>query len=69
MKHDELPLQVGDRVKYDNHGVGVDDASGVIVERLRGDYLRVYWTDLSVTTTHRCHSLRRDADIIGQQRH
>jgi len=65
MRHDELPLQVGDRVKYDNHGVGVHDSSGVIVGRLRDDYLRVYWIDLSVTTTHRCHSLRRDSDLVG----
>jgi hypothetical protein len=58
MEHDEQPLQIGETVTYDNHGVGVA-ASGVIVERLGEEYIRVFWNDLSVTTTHHCHSLKR----------
>jgi hypothetical protein len=54
----ELPLQVGETVRYDTHGVG-GNTSGVIVERLGGDYLRVLWSDMSAPTTHRSHSLKR----------
>lgn len=66
MEHDDSPLQVGEMVKYDNHGVGVE-ASGVVVGRLGTDYIRVFWNDLSVTTTHRCYSLKREADTIRQR--
>jgi hypothetical protein len=66
MEHDDLPLQVGERVKYDNHGAGAG-ASGIIVERLRAEYLRVFWSDSSLTTTHRCHSLKRAADTKRQE--
>jgi len=61
MEHDDLPLQIGERVRYDNHGSGVG-ASGVVVERLSADHIRVFWNDLSVTATHHCYSLKRETD-------
>jgi hypothetical protein len=58
----ELPLQVGETVTYNDHGVHTRlCASGVVVQRLREDYLRVLWSDMNVPTTHRAHSLIRDA--------
>ncbi len=66
MEHDDQPLQVGETVQYDNHGAGTS-ASGVVVERLGEDYLRVFWSDLSVTMTHRCYSLKRVAHTRWQR--
>jgi hypothetical protein len=64
MKRDDLPLQVGEMVKYNDYRSGAGVA-GIIVERLGDDYIRVKWGDLSVPTTHRSHSLRRaDARIL-----
>ena len=54
----ELPLQIGDTVKYDSRGTGTATTNGVVVERLAGDYVRVLWDD-TAAPTDRSHSLRR----------
>jgi hypothetical protein len=51
MEPEELPLQVGDTVKYDHYAAG-PGVSGIIVECLSDDYLCVQWSDLSVVTKH-----------------
>jgi hypothetical protein len=61
MEHDDLPLQVGDTVRYDHYAAAVG-LSGVVVERLDDGYLCVLWNDLAVPTTHYSHNLRRTAD-------
>jgi hypothetical protein len=58
MQPDELPLQVGDTVTYNNH-VAAMGISGTVVARLGQDILRVKWSDLSVPRTHRGASLKR----------
>jgi hypothetical protein len=59
-KRGELPLQVGEKVKYNDHGLRARlCANGVVVQRLRDDYLQVLWSDTKVPTTHRAHSLIR----------
>ena len=58
MQSQELPLQIGETVMYNAYATG-RGASGVIVERIGDDCLRVKWQDVSVPTTHRSHSLRR----------
>lgn len=67
MEHDDLPLQVGERVMYDNHGAGAG-ARGVVVGRLGTDCLRVFWNDVSATTTHRCYNLKRATHTNSQLR-
>jgi hypothetical protein len=62
MEYVQLPLQVGETVRYDNHGMR-EGATGVIVQRLSDDYLRVKWSDMAVATTHRSHSLIRSGAL------
>ena len=50
-------LGIGDKVSYDGYSAG---GSGVVVERLASDYVRVLWSDCIVPMTHRIHSLRRE---------
>ena len=52
----ELP-QIGDRVRFRECNLR---ASGVIVEDLTDDYVKVQWSDWMVPTTHRRHSLELD---------
>jgi hypothetical protein len=59
MHSKELPLQIGETVMYNAYASGLG-VSGVIVERIGEDCLRVKWQDVSVPTTHRSHSLRRE---------
>lgn len=59
MFSNEYPLQIGETVTYNTYAVG-RGVSGVIVERVGADCLRVQWQDVSVPTTHRSHSLKRD---------
>jgi hypothetical protein len=65
-EHDELPLQVGETVRYNEYYAGT---TGIIVEKLNDDYLRVHWADMSVPTTHRGHSLRRAGCTDRRRRH
>jgi len=58
LEHDELPLKVGDTVTYNNH-VAAFGITGIVVERVGQDLIRVKWGDLSLPTTHRSHSLKR----------
>jgi hypothetical protein len=58
MEREELPLEIGEIVKYNDYAAGAG-VSGVIVEHLGEDYMRVKWGDLPGPTTHRSHSLRR----------
>ena len=61
MDHDELPLQIGDTVTYNNH-VSAFGVSGIVVACLGKGCLRVKWSDLLVPTTHRSHSVKR---VVG----
>lgn len=47
-------LQIGDRVGFDDSSVC---ATGVIIEEVGSDYLKVQWSDCPVGTTHRRHAL------------
>jgi hypothetical protein len=48
-------LRVGDRVRFrDNSG---SSDWGTVTELLPGEYARVRWTDLPVTTTHSMQAL------------
>jgi hypothetical protein len=67
MQYVELPLQIGETVTYDNHGLR-QGANGVIVQRLSDDYLRVKWSDMPVPTTHRSDSLIRSG-ALRHRRH
>ena len=59
-KRGESPLKVGETVTYNDHGLRSGlRARGVVVQRVRDDYLRVLWSDMKVPTTHRAHSLIR----------
>jgi hypothetical protein len=66
MERDELPLQIGETVRYNAYAAGAN-VVGVIVERLRNDCLRVKWQDVALPTTHRSHSLLRAADRHSKQ--
>lgn len=61
MDYEELPLRTGDVVRYDNHW-SASGASGVVVERVGADCVRVFWNDSSRTTTHRCFSLKKQSE-------
>jgi hypothetical protein len=61
MNRNELPLQIGETVRYNDYASGAG-VSGVIVERVGEDYMRVKWGDLPSPTTHRSYSLRRVSD-------
>jgi hypothetical protein len=59
MNSKELPLQIGETVMY-NAYASDRGVSGVIIERIGSDCLRVKWQDVSIPTTHRSHSLKRE---------
>ena len=48
-------LCVGDHVRFSESTSA--HVTGVVVELLQGDYVRVRWPDLPGTTTHRAHGL------------
>jgi hypothetical protein len=58
----DLPLRVGEMVTYNNY-VAAFGVSGLIVECLGNEVVRVKWGDLLAPTTHRNHSLRRVVDL------
>ena len=47
-------LQIGDRVGFSDSNV---PASGVVIEDLGPDYVKVQWLDCRLATTHRRHAL------------
>jgi hypothetical protein len=47
-------LQIGDRVEFSDSNV---HASGVVIEDLGPDYVKVQWLDCPIATTHRRHAL------------
>jgi len=47
-------LQIGDRVGFSDSSVA---ASGVVIEELGPDHLKVKWLDCQLATTHRRHAL------------
>ena len=49
-------LQIGDRVGFSSSNV---PASGVVIEDMGPDYVRVQWLDCGLATTHRRHGLER----------
>ena len=67
-QHDELPLQIGETVRYNTCGMRVT-ASGVIIDKLREDYLRVRWSDMVVPTTHHRNNLTRAQPSPWHNRH
>ena len=52
----DLP-KIGDRVRFRECSVA---ASGVIVDEFGDDYVRVQWTDVPTSTTHRRRALQID---------
>jgi hypothetical protein len=57
-EHDESPLKVGETVTYAQPADG-SAKSGVILQRVSADYVRVKWSDLAVPTTQSYVSLKR----------
>jgi len=55
---EELPLQVGDMVTYNNY-VAAFGVSGKVVGRLGEELVRGQWSDLSAPVTHHTYSLKR----------
>lgn len=52
---DHRALFVGDHVQFSD--TTSTNVTGVVVELLQNDYVRVRWPDLPGTTTHRAHGL------------
>ena len=51
-------LAVGDTVSCEGYRAG---GTGVVLECLQHDHVRVLWDDCQVPMTHRAHSLRRES--------
>lgn len=58
----DFPVQVGDVVRYDGYA---PEVTGIIVEQIDEEYVRVKWTDLTSATTHRRSSLRRARSAVA----
>ncbi len=51
---DDQRLRIGDQVGFTGSTV---HATGVVIEELQDDYVRVRWTDFPAPTTHRMDAL------------
>jgi hypothetical protein len=59
---DDQRLRIGDRVGFAGSTV---HATGVVIEELLDDYVRVRWADFSAPTTHRMDTLELHGVLIS----